>query len=201
MRGEGVLETRFVYGEEEHFIRTPFASEDWSWIHLPFPRFSGFQDTITTRFFCTEGTLELDAALMMQSEPFTNLDETGTHFLPAPTLFHAGHTDLEQEAVILTPSHVPYDEVVYGPRHPLPPGRYRATLELESDQTAEVLGEFRLRDPGPDATAPIPVWADRPAELEFTITHSLPAVFAFRYFRNASLAIKGIRVERLPEAP
>lgn len=199
LRGQGNLEVQFDYSDADTVIEDEFDTREWTWHRFPFPAFTGFQDQIITQIRCVEGALELDAALMTQGEPFSGLKEGDTHFLPAPSLFHAGHTDLETSSVILTPSHVPYDEVVYGPRLPLPPGRYRATLLLKTEATEAHLGEFRLRDPQRDATDPVPVTGREPAELEFTVTQSLPVVFAFRYFRSAPLSLQGIRITRLPE--
>ena len=200
-RGNGTLVSSFRYAESEPIsTSTSIDSEDWQWIDLPFPSFEGFQPEITTTFSASEGTLELDAALMQAGNGLLGLEPGETVFLPAPSLFHAGHTDLSDSTVVMSPKYVPHDEVLYGPRLPLSPGRYRVQFDLSGGSQESPAGRIRIREPASALLeGPSEIVGDGPAEFVMTVEDTLPVIFGFTYYRNSEIRIKGITLERIPD--
>jgi hypothetical protein len=59
-----------------------------------------------------------------------------------------------------------------------------------------------VREPADARLAqPVEVVGDHPAEFTFTMTDNLPVVFAFTYYRNSEIRIRGLELERIPEMP
>jgi hypothetical protein len=79
-----------------------------------------------------EGTVLLDMMFYAAGE-IEELYSADTGELPAPLFFHAGYTDLDDNAVVLRPEYEAADYIFYGPRLPFRPGPYEIELDIEAD--------------------------------------------------------------------
>ncbi len=199
-RGQGTLSVGFRAGSlETEAMDVELNSDDWSWTEMLFPEFERFENDLGFRFEVTDGALDVDVAMMMDGPSVLNMQAGESLFIPAASLFHAGYTDMTTAEVVMDPDRVPHDEVLYGPRLPFPKGRYRVQFETSGGQPGEQIGALRIRDPHPLSAHP--VIAGEALVFEMVQEENLPLVFAFTYFRNASIRIKGITLTRLGNTP
>lgn len=200
-RGQGNLQVTFYAGDAEHDIQQKSLQSDrWSWIEIPFPVFTGFENQLQFRFDVTDGTLDFDAAVMLEGPSVLNLQVGESFFIPAASLFHAGYADKQSGDVVMDPDRVPFDEVLYGPRLPFPRGRYRVSFTYSGGVPGEPIGALRVRDPYPFPAQPV-IAGEEALEFEYRHEENLPLVFAFTYYRNAPVRLKGIHLSRLGDLP
>jgi hypothetical protein len=198
LRGQGELKLDLVCNDGS-FQRHTVVSEipEWHWQAVP----AG--DLENSRWL--DATLawragRVDADLLIFASGVLPELEPGAEFaLPAPLFFHAGHTDLERNAVVLQPDRQPADRLFYGPKLPLAPGRYRLELRYETDAPAGTrLGAIRVQSEKASA-GPVTVIAGQPAALAWDTTASdLPFEFGFEYARTAVVRLLDLRIRREP---
>ncbi len=195
-RGQGTLRPVFRAGQwETESSEVSLQSAAWAWVELPFPKFTGFENDLELRLEVTNGSLDLDVAMMMDGPSVLNMQPGESLFIPAASFFHAGYTDMETGEVVMDPDRVPYDEVLYGPRLPFPAGRYRITFRADGPLNND-LGTLRVRKPVEGEPMRLPG-----SDLDFLYTQpsNLPLEFAYTYPRKASVRIKGMDITRLGE--
>lgn len=199
LRGTGTLHLLVTLDgtpllDETREINAP----DWTWENILFPPYQRFPREILVTLRAETGILDMDYAYMADGPTPAHLAPGETFSIPASSLFHAGHSDRDTGEVVLLPERVVSDEVIYGPRLPLPPGNYTFTLHYQSSADDVLLGHIRLREPeGFDLPAHIPVpGANTSVTLEYTQPADLPVVFAFRYLRTAEMRVSRLEITR-----
>lgn len=199
LRGNGTLHIRITHDGTPLLTETrAIDSPHWTWENLRLPRYTTFPRELLVTLTAPRGTLDIDYAFMADGRTPAALAPGETFTIPAPSLFHAGYTDRDTREVVLLPKRVVSDEVIYGPRLPLPPGTYTFTLHYHSPDPHALLGHIRLREPeGFDLPHSIPVPG---SQNSVTLTHTqpadLPVVFAFRYTRAAEMRVSRLDITR-----
>lgn len=198
-RGHGILNTSFRFGDTETPIRhKAIAADDWTWIEIPIPPFEGFEYRITSHLSASEGTVDLDLGTLLSGPSTLDLAPGESITFPAPTLFRAGFTDLDQNEVIFLPELAPHGEVFYGPRRVFPAGRYRITLRYRAESYPGIVGHFRVREPISAQTDAIHLsGSEHEATLEADIRGTLPLVVAFTYLRTDPVHIHSLEIYRI----
>lgn len=199
LRGEGrlALETHGPTwtGMEQNFsVDRP----DWHWLRVPI-EFSGEHEPLRLRLEVREGTLDLDMVLAVAGDwPLAWSDQPIR--IPAAHFFHAGYST-EDGTVVLRPEFDPGWVVFYGPRLPLPPGRYRFRFQVESDAPAGTrLGDIKAAVSAEHESGWTPVVGGEPAELEWTVPDNRPLDLRFQYSRAAEIRLKAVEINPLEPA-
>ena len=140
----------------------------------------------------TRGQITLDRLVLGPSQWDPTADRIEIH----PTaMFHAGHTDLEENAVVFDPIRDPATNIFYGPRLPLKSGP--VTVELSVSTSAPdgtLLGRFRTR--GIPKGNQVDVIAGKPTVLSYE--HAARDLFSveFDYAGSADMMLKGMILTR-----
>ncbi len=187
--------------DEEGSVRREDRRENigsaWTWEDLA-PADAAWAAVARPTIAVEAGTLDVDVAWFASGDwqppwPGHPVD------LPPAWLFRAGHTESDRIAVRLDRDRDPDDRILYGPRLPLPPGRYR--LQIEHDSRApkgRLLGTVEVESPTADAPDEVPVRAgETPLVLDFRQPADIPFEFALRYARAADLTVRSVRLSRL----
>lgn len=173
-------------------------SDEWIWLDIPFPSFDGFLQGLNFDLAAAEGEIDIDYAYLAMGYVPSDMQVGENLSIPAATLFRAGYTDLESGEVVFDPDLVPVGYVLYGPRLPLPIGRYRIRLLHESNSN-EQIGAIGFRYPGlkhnPQTAAVM--GSDAYTEIEYQQPDNLPMNIEFFYNRAATIAIQSLEIERM----
>ena len=199
MRGRGQAQLSFRYGEGDPIpVSGRVESDAWAWVEFPFPAFSGFEHDIEAELRSLEGELDVDLATMLDGPSTLDLAVGERIVIQAPVMFHAGYTDLADNAVVLEPDRAPHGEVVYGPRLILPEGRYQVHFRYRAEGGHGEIGSLRLREPDPGQLDAMPVPGNETTvEFTFTQREALPVVFAFTYFRTDIVRVHALEFTRI----
>lgn len=200
IRGRGLLQARIALDGEMHeeLIDTAGADDGWEWYNIPFPAFTGFHSGLAFELAVLDGALDVDYAYIAQGITPDQMEVGDVFAIPAPTLFRAGYTDLAADEVVLTPALVPAATILYGPRLPLPRGRYNIRLRYRAETDGEV-GSLGFRYPLPEEnpeTATV-MGHDTVVEMAYVNRQNLPFTVAFFYNRSGQVAIQSLEIERL----
>ncbi len=192
-RGHGELKIKFLY--DSGAVATQWlelATDRWDWrrVDLPAPVSGRW---VTIQAACKTGAVDLDAMIYV-SGALPDLAPGAGCRLPAPLFYHAGYTDLAGHGVCFRSRNEPDAGIFYGPRLPLPAGRYQLELEYESPAPAgTVLGRLAL-----DGGRSVPVAAGGAAVLEYTaLAGDPPLNLVFSYTRAADMVIRGVTITRI----
>jgi hypothetical protein len=171
--------------------RLDAASSSWGWrmVSLQNPAPGRF---LTCKLLHEQGSVDLDLALFISGQ-VQGLQPGPALSLPAPLFFHAGHTDLSRNSVVLRADREPADRIFYGPKLPLFPGRFKATLAYQTDAPAGTcLGELEVRVGG-EKCGSASVTAGTAATCDFVIDgRDLPVEFGYLYNRAADVTIRAV---------
>ena len=198
VRGEGVLRAGMVLDSLPYVQTFALDTQDWIWLDIPYPAFEGHRKDLQFRLAAETGAIDVDYVYVAQGQTPASLEIGHAFRMPAPTLFRAGYTDLARNEVILRPDLVPANYILYGPRLPLPVGRYVVRLVYRSESDTE-LGAMGFRYPGKrDNPGRVSVrGADGIAEIEYIQTANLPVTMEFLYNRAAGMTIHALEIERI----
>ncbi len=198
LRGQGALEAevtmdgRTVAGE----VVTVEAPE-WTWITLPVPRdeHAGVGLRLTLR----SGRVDLCSALLTAGRPFWP-EEAEAVEVPAGNFFHRGASDPESRSVEFRPDRDRRGPALYGPRLPLPEGRYEIGLDFDSPAPpGTILGGLQAEQLFSGGKRPVVhVIAGRPAGLKFNVLGNLPFNIIFHFDGNAPVTVRELTVRRRP---
>ena len=168
---------------------------NWTWYRLPVASFSNFASVgLTLRH--AAGAMDLDFASLVDGN-WKLPDRGETIVLPAAAFFHAGMTDLTNNAAVFRIQHDGAGISFYGPKLPLEAGLYEIDLELSSNAKAgNELGIVEINQ-SDEALAKLTVVADQPACLRVRIPQNLPVNLVFVYSGQADVALQKIRLTRL----
>ncbi|HBA82473.1 MAG TPA: hypothetical protein DCZ95_00110 [Verrucomicrobia bacterium] len=171
------------------------SSSDWTWQSIQPPTEAAARP-LGVVFTPRQGQVDLDSVLLANGawespEPGASID------LPAACFFHAGYTSREFDAVVFRRDYDPLAAVFYGPKLPLEPGQYTATVDFDAEAPAGTpLGEINARWPGNESAPGILLKAGQPAVLTISQLNNKPFFLAFRYDRTADMKIRSIRLTR-----
>lgn len=193
VRGEGELAIDwFTNGVKETRMR--IDSTDWTWEEARAPEFEGYRG-LPLRWTLENGSADIDIAIPAAG-PRMKMLPGERLVVPAPCFFHAGYTDLQDLSVVLRPRHDPPDVIFYGPKWPLPAGRYRMELAYKSPAPeGALLGWLDRRYPGP-GDGPAEVRQGEPAVFVYEQDRNIRAALDFRYSGAAPIRIHHIIIER-----
>ena len=174
------------------------SADDWIWERIPVPGLAPAAEQ-TARLRVAEGTLDLDALLLTRAGWIPPAPgETKT--IPAVCFFRAGHTRDDFSGVAFRRDRDPNAVIFYSRHLYLEPGAYRIRAAIETDAAPGTeLGALTMR-PGPDGAGEqrVPVRSGEEAVLDHVQPDSRFFQFGFDYSRTADLAIRSVRIERLP---
>lgn len=118
--------------------------------------------------------------------------------IPAPCFFHAGCTDLGRDSVVIRADRDPHGIVFYGPKLPVPVGRYRVRVDFDSDAPAGTrLGVWIVACPEGSEVQRQEVCAGRSLETEFRIADDLPLLLAFEFNGGGDLSFRSVTLARI----
>jgi len=189
--GEGKVTFSTTHGEQEPTSTHLAGALEAEWMQIPISPSPGFLP-LEVSAEVTRGQITLDQLVLGPSQWDPSASRIDIH----PTaMFHAGHTDLEADAVVLDPERDPATSIFYGPRLPLETGEITVELIFSSSAAdGTLLGTFRTRRM-PTITE-VEVKAGQPVVL--TYSHSARDLFSveFDYAGSAEVLIKGVTVTR-----
>ena len=118
----------------------------------------------------------------------------------AARFFHAGFLDFDDESVTLEAGTDPAAISLYGPKLPLPPGRYQVVIDVSSNAPEGTrLGVINLEeDDFTGRGVAVEVLAGRPAQGVVERRDGLPFQVVFIYDSTADVRIERITMTRLP---
>lgn len=172
------------------------AAPAWTWSALPFtaPADGG---PVTLRVTALEPGAEVERLYLAAADPPRPAPGDIFEF-PAALFFRAGYTHAERGSVVLRRNWESDFPVFYGPKWPLPPGRYETELVFETTAPAGTeVGAFTVpwRDTGPADWTPLA--AGHPARRTWTQADDLPVSLMVRFARVANVEIVKVRFRRL----
>ena len=213
VRGVGELSAEITIKETAQTKQTREINySNWEWISFPIPKFEG-HERITLQLRATKGSIDVDIAMLSGENWLNILKEKKEIILPAALFFHAGYTNLQEKSVVFYPNKVHASDikfnlesikklkgnqsaVLYGPKQPLPPGKY--TVELNFTSTAPentFLGSIHMRT-GEDILCFEKIYAGKKTLVEFEVKNNLFAVLDFIYSGDGHIEIKEIIFSR-----
>jgi hypothetical protein len=171
---------------------------EWSWFDLPMGDSAEVRPmSLTARLDDPSHQADLDAAILAGGR-WDRLEPGQAFDLPAAAFFHAGYTDRRTGEVGFDPAYDPADAIFYGPRLPVPAGRYQVRVDLASEAPpGTLLGHLRLRESREGDPGPVPALAGQAVSVEFRHHLHGPFTLEFRYTRAAPLRIRSVRIERV----
>jgi hypothetical protein len=181
MMGQGRLavQTRVLddlSGEQEISV----SSTEWSWHAFPVRVFDGNQ-RIAPRLTLREGEVQVDRIFLSAGDWFSPTEHEALD-IPAACFFHGGKLDVDTGSVLIEKGRAPQSIMLYGPRLPLEPGRYRVAMHFKTDAPDGVaLGSIGLLEPERSPDPWTPVRGGEPAELVIEQSSNLPVTWAFRF--------------------
>ncbi|MDP6629988.1 MAG: hypothetical protein QGH29_03285 [Kiritimatiellia bacterium] len=196
MRGSGTSRCTVQQGDTAQTSRSFALDDTWEWYSIPIERFDGYTRT-RLHIAPEQGSADVDLVMLTtDSWPVKGL--TGPLRFPAPLFFHAGHTDLNDGAVVFNPDREPADYIFYGPKLPLPARKYRITIDYDSPAPAgTILASVRARYPSGHVT-PDQLIAGAPAEFIYDLKTNLRLSIDLGYTRAAPLRIKSVTISPAP---
>jgi hypothetical protein len=197
VRGNGELQGSAIV---DHRASAPdrirVATDTWQWQTVPLPL--GTQAApLEYRIERLSGSVALDS-FILATGVWTPPAPGATLSLPAASFFHAGYTTPDLQGVAFSPERDPDDVVLYGPKLPLDPGRYRVSLRFTSEAAfGTVLGRMNVRWPARETMPWTEVASGKAATLEFRQTDNIPFFVAFKFDRKGDIVVHAIELTRL----
>lgn len=194
-RGDGELQVQSVFDTATSPALTlPVAGTNWQWLAVRSPPVSGLQSNYLV--MTPRGAAEVDYALLTAG-PWSAPAPGETLTLPAPCFFHAGYTDLQDDAVVLRAGRDRQGLVFYGPKLPLPPGEYEVRVDFDSPAAAGTqLGLWLVTCPEGYELAQAPLRAGQPLALPFTLDSNLPLLLIAQFHGRGDLRIRQVHLTR-----
>lgn len=168
------------------------SSPAWQWLRLPLGVDTTDQKIINISAR-TAGTAQMGSLHIVSEQWDPSLPDSVT--IPAPSFFHAGHTDISQNSVEFTPRRDPHDFIFYGPVAPLDPGEFQVVLEFTSPApSGTVLGYFQVNGLPETRTS---VEVGRECRFTFRFKDTRLLRLEFKYSGAAPLSLHRTRIQRL----
>ncbi|MFC1497791.1 hypothetical protein ACFLS1_04850 [Verrucomicrobiota bacterium] len=196
LRGKGRVCSRIliegqIISKKELSVK---SDKEWTWHKISIPNFSGYK-TIQLEIQPKDDPIDIDL-IIMATEDWNFFKKNKNIVIPAPTFFHAGYTDLNTDEVVFNPDTEPAEGVsFYGPKLPVPAGRYKIYINYQTDAVdGTVLGKISSRYPY-GKVSPTQIIAGQPAMFSYEQDCNLRLAIDMSYSRKASLRIKDITIE------
>ncbi len=196
MRGHGTV--RLSERPDGAVITRAVGLDAWAWLDLPVAATAPLVDS-QPRIEVVEGRIDVDLFLLVAGampgwEPGVPVHWSAARF------FHAGHLDFSDESVTLEAGTDPAAISLYGPKLPLPPGRYQVTMHHSSPAPEGTrLGVLNIEED--DFTGrglAVDVVAGTPTQGVVERRDGLPFQVVFIYDSKVDVRIERITVTRLP---
>jgi hypothetical protein len=170
---------------------------DWIWIPVPVQ----FNDAIIDmhlELIGLTGLIDVDTMILVAG-PWSDMAPGEFIHIGAARSFHAGFMDMDAEVVTLEQGVDPAAIGWYGPKLPLPPGRYEVEMFYTTSAVVGTsLGVINLeQDDFTGAGVTIPVVAGRPARGIVDRADNLPFNAVFVFGGVADIRIEAVRISRL----
>ena len=200
-RGTGRIQARTLESGEPAATQTlAFDGSPWTWQEIPITSHDRFQP-LALRMSEAEGSVDLDLALLVSGNWPADGRITRRDIAPA-CLFHGGYTDADGRSVVLRVSHDPVAALLYGPKLPLAPGRYRVRLLAEGNAPeGTVLGRMNVRVRDEDESGFAELRSGVPTEILWDQNSNLPVNVVVVYSRQYDCKVKQFAIEVLDEMP
>ncbi len=194
LKGQGPAAIQIVSGSNVlKYVSVDTDPETWKWTSISIPPFDGYKKTCL-QIRPENGAVNMDLAILAFGEwdcaRFDSIE------LPAPLFYHSGYTDIETGHVVLRPEYEAADAIFYGPKLPVPPGKYLVELNFKTDAPdGTILGELQSRYPY-GRIEPIQITAGEKARTFYDQPNNLRMALNFVYSRKADISIKSLRITR-----
>ena len=198
MRVRGRADWRMTVDSETRNDTFDYSTDsaDWVWIKQPLS-YDEASKTFRPTFHVRDGVLDVHRVMYVSGTPPT-LAPGESYDIPAPALYHAGYTDLSENAVVFRTLFEPPLRILYGPRWVLPEGTYEARLVWALAPPPDVAaGTFDVQIGGKVAGVIAVVGDDEETLVFSTRGRELPIEFGFYYSREADVSLKSIRITRV----
>ena len=171
-------------------------ADQWTWLEQPFSVVTESK-TFKPTFHLMDGQLDVHRVTYMSGSP-PSLSPGDSFDIFAPALYHAGYTDLAENAVVFRSLFEPPLRILYGPRWVVPEGDYVAEIIWAKAPPAGVLAGKLDVQLGGQVVSEVELVGDGENQLLFSTTgRQLPLEFGFYYSRNADLKLQAIRITRI----
>ncbi len=185
----------FIRDEPASTITLNFASAAPEWAQAPIPVLDSAAAQIYPMLKSADVTVDY---LLLAAGKWPALRAGEKIRIPATAFFHEGYTDLAERRVALTASRDPRAIAFYGPKLPVPAGRYRATVAFDSPAPRGTsLGAWLAAAPEGREVARAPALAGEPLQLEFEMKESWPLLLAFDFTGVADISFERVDLERI----
>ena len=197
VRGKGViLASARAAGQAGEPLRIAIDEAGWAWHDVPLPAYTHTED-IQLALEGLEGSVQVDLITLLAG-PWQPLAAGESVTLPAPLFFHAGAIDLGTDSVCFTPQRDRPDLIFYGPKLPLPPGRYEIAVDLDTQApNGTDLGTWIVACPEGNEIGRLDLVAGGSAHLQVEVPDNLPLLCAFLYHGTTELCLQRIHLRRL----
>jgi len=198
MRVRGKARWKLTVDSETRDHATEYETDESRWVWLIQPLSYDMESkTLKPTFHVMDGTLDVHRVSYMSGVP-PRLAPSESYDIPAPALYHAGFTDIENNALVFRSLYEPPLRIMYGPRWPLTEGAYQARIIWAQPPPEGVsAGKLDVRLGG-IVTAEVSIIGGQEDVLEFsTRNRELPVEFGFYYSQEADVKIKAIRINRV----
>ncbi|MDA0323136.1 MAG: hypothetical protein O2923_10535 [Verrucomicrobia bacterium] len=193
-RGHGQLQANVLLDDESNNAASLEIDNDaWQWIEVPAATYDGY-DRLKLRAAWVSGTVDVDMFLLTAG----TLENDGTRRRAVgAAFFHHGETDIETGSALLAVDRVTESLAWYGWGLPMPVGRYRATLEVDSaSPPGTILGHLLVKGDGLAVQPDMHITAGEPVHLELDQEHNLPIRLEVHFKWNGNLTIRNVELTR-----
>jgi hypothetical protein len=198
VRGDGALAAacRVDGALRPSHERLAVASPDWTWLELPLPCLTNFS-VVSLRLEHVAGAVDWDTARLLGGA-WTPPAPGETVSWPPALFFHAGYLDEATGAVRFEADYDREGVVLYGPKLPLEPGRYRLELAHESPAgRGTILGRVNVQWRERAEPAWTDVVAGQPTIVAFEQRDNLPFFVVLLFLRESDMELRQVRLIRL----
>lgn len=198
-RGEADFECQVLTdGTTTATIPATLSSTNWTWLTFSCGAFTPAA-TNTVNLVLRSGRAEFDMGLLTAGN-WPAFTPGESRVLDAACFFYAGFTDADRSSVVLHPEYCRRGYVLYGPKLPVPQGRYAVTLRYASDAPAGTdLGNWIVSCPEVRELMHLPIRAGMPCRGEFAIDNELPLLMVLDFYAAGPLTLHDVTLERLAE--
>lgn len=169
---------------------------DWHWLKVPV-EIEEFSE-LSLRLRRVEGSVDLDSALMPAGD-WTFLEPGESMIIPAPSLFHAGYTDIDMNRLVFYERLYGKRVIFYGPKMPMEPGRYDMNFVYQAQAEPGVeLGVMHVErglHSGNELT--IPLYQGQALRFELDLSDNLPLNMYFVFSGKADMMLDKVEITRI----
>lgn len=194
LRGEGTMrvETRLDGAIVSTSDLEVGSAADWMWADIPVDGLSAY-GRVDLWVGIVDGSIALDSTLLIRGEWPRQWPPEGLT-LGASQFFHSGYVQDDETSVTFR-SRRDGGVVLYGPRLPVPVGRYRLSMQIATNaDEGQALGWLRVSVGGQQVVKQAPVIAGQPVEVPFHVTNNLPLVLHYHFNREADVTVRSFHV-------